>query len=523
MLLLLRALALLTSSNAPALLSRVYVEGVAGVPQEANPLLQKPYGVGSEADLSALLFEGLTRLGADGQPVPALAEYWEIGSAGTVYTFTLRSGLRWHDGVELTADDVAFSVQSVQSPDFAGDDRVAEPWRAVRAEALDDLRVRFELSAPFAPFLASTTLPIVPHHLLGDVAPADWASAPFSRRPIGAGPFRLHTLDAREAMLVPFEGSVRGRPKLDLLVLRFYPSVAIARAALQRNEVQGVAWETGQHPGDETSTDMFQRLRLPLAGYTMLAMNLRVAPLDNQELRVALAQALDREELLRRAVGDGVQLLASPILPQTPFHGAATLPIHAPIGAEQTLERLGWRPNAVGLRERNGTTFSLRLMCADSVGQPELAREIARQWRTVGIEVAIDIVPREVLQTRLQGRDFVLALQNWAVPTADPDIFALWHSSQAPAGANYAGLVDTRIDTLLANGRSAVDQTRREELYQEFEERWIALAPSVPLYQSSLTYELAPGVSPAGLDSSRLLPTASSRFDAISEWAVESP
>ncbi len=129
----------------------------------------------AERDLAALVFEGLTRPGPNGVPEPALAERWTVDTSGTLWTFTLRPELRWHDGVPFTADDVVFTIRSVQSPDFPGDPALATFWRAVDVSTMDAFRVRFTLAQPYAPFLAATALPIVPRHLLSERCPCTMA------------------------------------------------------------------------------------------------------------------------------------------------------------------------------------------------------------------------------------------------------------------------------------------------------------------------------------------------------------
>ena len=518
---LLRSLALSTTATAPPFYRRAYVEGVAGVPRQLNPLLQTPHRPGPEADLTALLFEGLTRLGPDGTPEPGLATGWSVDPGGTVYTFTLRSGLRWHDATPLTAHDAVFTIRSVQDPEFAGDPALAEPWRDVRVEEVGDAQIRFTLRRPFAPFLAATSLPILPSHLLEDVPPAGWATAPFSSRPIGSGPFRLYALDGHEAMLTPFEGAVQGRPKVDLLVLRFFPSIEAAREALERNEIQGVAFEALPGVAPVPMRDSFQEIYAPLAAYAILTLNLREPPLDDARLRAALARGLDREDLIQRVLAGRGQRLDTPILPQAPLHGDAGLPAPYRQIAEQALDDLGWQRGAGGLREGDGRTLRLPLVCSSDPGQLALAREIARQWRAIGVDVPIETLAPEDLQDRLQERTFTLALHSWNLTGAGSDAFALWHSSQVASGANYAGLADDRIDELLIQALATTDPEERTQIFHEFEERWVALLPGLPLYQPILVYELAPGVRPVGLDSTWLLPTWASRFNSISEWTVQ--
>ncbi|MCX6022091.1 MAG: ABC transporter substrate-binding protein, partial [Chloroflexi bacterium] len=165
------------------------VEGVAGGPSTLNPLLAQFND--ADKDISSLVFSGLTRLSPNGELVPDLAQRWDIEDGGRRYRFVLRDGVRWHDGIPFTADDVVFSFKMIQAKDFPGSTDLAALWKDVGIAKKDDLTVEFTLPQPYAPFLSTTTLGIVPVHLLRDVRPADLTRAPFNANPIGAGPYRL--------------------------------------------------------------------------------------------------------------------------------------------------------------------------------------------------------------------------------------------------------------------------------------------------------------------------------------------
>ncbi|HEX5938900.1 MAG TPA: ABC transporter substrate-binding protein, partial [Dehalococcoidia bacterium] len=121
-----------------------YVEASAGAPQRVNPVYAGSNP--ADADLASLIFSGLTRLAPDGRVVPDLAERWEISDDGTEYTFRLRDGIVWHDGEDLTADDVVFTWGVLSSEDFDGDPDLGSFWQTVSAERVNDLTVRFTLT-----------------------------------------------------------------------------------------------------------------------------------------------------------------------------------------------------------------------------------------------------------------------------------------------------------------------------------------------------------------------------------------
>ncbi len=519
---LLGSVALSTSATTLPLTGTVYVEGVVGTPQQLNPLAQGPDASPAERDLAALLLEGLTRVGMDGRIEPALAERWTVSQDGLVYTFTLRAGQSWHDGAPVTADDVLYTVRGVQNANFPGDPALAALWRNVLVQKQDERTVQFQLSAPFAPFPSVARLPILPAHLFHTLRPEQWPTAPWSRHPVGSGRYKLYALDAQQAVLVPF-ANYPGAPALDNLVLRFYPTAEAAVLGLSRREVQGVAnVATGGQSLSEVPRRA-QRLVAPVGSYTMLAFNLQQSPLDELPLRRALVLGLNREALITNVLGGQGQALDTPVLPGTwAAESAARLPAFKRSSAQQQLGALGYvDTNGDGWVEADGQRLVLPLLIADAVEANAVAAELAQQLREIGIALDIRRMPSGELQNALASHNFTMALHSWSDVGADPDVYALWHSSRADGGANYAGLRDLRIDQLLVDGRAAQDEPTRRRIYADFQRRWVELIPSLPLYQSVLAYDVEGAPAPPAPPD--VLSNRADRFAVLDEWLQPNP
>ena len=162
---------------------------------------------------------------------------------------------------------------------------------------------------------------------------------------------------------------------------------------------------------------------------------------------------------------------------------------------------------------------------------PASTMKIARQWRQIGVQVDVQVVDADVLRQRLSDHDFTLALYGVQRLGSDPDVYELWHSSQADGGTNYAGLRDTQIDELLALARGERDLTARAAAYKTFQSRWVDLAPSIMLYQPLFIYaatqeleglELDQQGAPADLASSQLLLGREGRFRNVTHWFIRS-
>ncbi len=514
---LLGSLALSAAAELEPLDGVVYVEGAVGTPLQLNPLLHDANTSPIERDLATLIFAGLTRIDGEGRAQPDLADRWTVSDDGRVYTFTLRTDRTWHDGAPVTSDDVITTIRGVQNADFPGDPALAGFWRNVLVERIDARTIRFELTAPFAPFPSAARLPLLPAHLYRDLPPNEWASAPMSRRPIGAGRFRLAAIDSTQVLLEPFPAD-DDAARVDHLVLRLYPTADAATQGLVQRETQGVATVSSAGRRSPDPPRRTRRLSAPLGEYTILAFNLEQPPLDDQQFRRALALGLNREALVANLLGGQGRVIDAPILPGTwAADEEARLPAFRRSEAQQLLGQLGWSDsNGDGWLDLDGQRLTLPLLIADTPEYVALAQEIARQFRLLGIGIDIRRAPPADVQPALAARNFTLALHRWSNVGDDPDAFALWHSSRANGGTNYAGLRDARIDQLLAQGRAATDERERRRIYSEFQRRWVDLIPSLPLYQSVITYDLDESVTlPA--ESLPLVFTRADRFRLICE------
>jgi peptide/nickel transport system substrate-binding protein len=528
-LLLMSYLALTRASVARPLAGGDYIEGVVGAPVHLNPLVADPASDPVAADIQRLVFEGLTRPGPDGLPMPALAESWAVDESGTVYTFTLRSGASWHDGAPVTVDDVLFTLRAVQGPAFAGDQNVAAFWRTVLVDRVGERSVSFRLEAPFAPFLRLTGFPILPAHLLRNVPPEQWEAHPFNRLPVGAGPYRLVELDEQRALLRANPRYFGATPFIETIELRFFRTEQEAFAALTRSEIQGLAFTGASALADVNLPRGIVRRQALLDGYTALSFNLRDGLLTDLGVRRALATALDKDALIANVLAWKVMRLDTPIL-----HGwwAETSDVswYEPdvARAMAQLDALGYVPGADGVRVRDGQPLVFPLLTDNSPVRRAVAEEIARQWSAIGVRIVIEPVEPPEMQRRLEAREFTIALHGWQRLGSDPDVFELWHSSQADRGRNYAGLADATIDELLASARKIYDIVDRAELYREFQERWVELAPGIILYQPILFHATVADLGdtiaapPDAAASPHLLIGREGRFVNVNRWYLRS-
>ena len=167
-----------------------FSEGIVGNPQYINPILSQAND--SDRDVTELIFSGLTKYNSKGEIVPNLAEKYSIGDNGKLYEFFLRKDVKWHDGKPFNADDVIFTINTIQNPDFRSPLRVN--WVGVEVERVDDYTIKFTLKNAYAPFLANTTIGIIAKHIWEKIPSTDFSLSPENLNPVGTGPYKLNKI-----------------------------------------------------------------------------------------------------------------------------------------------------------------------------------------------------------------------------------------------------------------------------------------------------------------------------------------
>ena len=438
----------------------VFIEGVAGNPQYINPVLCQYSQV--DRDLCALIYNGLLKFDERGNLQPDLAETWQVSPNSDVYTFTLRADARWQDGLRITADDVLFTVETLQDPALPVLPDLAALWQTVIAEKVDERTVVFRLPEPYAPFPDYTTIRwfgVLPKHYWQHYDRRQMVQARLNTQPIGSGPFRVTEIDARHVRLEPNLRAFDQVPYLDALEFRFFPNYQSILAAQASGEVQGVSRILPENMAEAEARSDLQLFTSPLAGYTLILFNLDTpnAPfLAQQEVRQALAYGIDRKRLLEDVIpGQGV-IAYSPMLPGTwAYNPDVPRYNYNPDKARQMLAEAGWKDtDGDGVRDRDGAKMEFILLTDDAPSSVAMAQAISADLGQIGVRA----VPQPVsfagmVSDFLVPRKFAAAIVTWEL-IGDPDPYPFWHSSQiSPNGQNYGGWQNRRADELMEQAR----------------------------------------------------------------------
>jgi peptide/nickel transport system substrate-binding protein len=498
-----------------------YVEGVVGQVGSLNPLFGE--ATAGPNDLDALLFEPLVRVLPTGTVQGRLASHWEVSPDGRSYTFTLRPDARWSDGTPLTADDVVFTVRTVQDPQFPGL-LLNQSWKDIIATAVDAGHVRFALPGHNAGFLANLELlDIVPAHLLAGKAMAELASASPNLNPVGTGPFRMVSTQADRIQLERNPFSWR-RPWLESVTIRSFPSQAAALDALDRGQIDGLANLTPSGAAQEQANTQVKVLTSSTYQYAELIFNLKTDEPYFQDVRVrqAIAKAIDRSAIIRDVLGGQAVPDDSPI-PRSitwAYDSAAQQPAYDQIAAAKLLDDAGWTL-VNGIRTKGTTSLSFGLTVSSDVPPYErVAEKVASQLLQVGIVAEVrPVTTASLIHDYLNPRTFDMTLTAFD-NGPDPDVYSFWHSSQAhPGGFNFAGMKkNVFIDGDLEDGRNTLDLTARAKAYATFQEDFAKEIPAVFLYSPRYVLAVNRRIRGVRLDSAI---EPEERYAYISDWYRE--
>ncbi len=486
-------------------------------PDSLNPLLST---MDLSYDLSSLMFSYLVSADARGTPagdlateVPSLAN-GGISRDGKTYTYHLRGGVRWHDGVSFTARDVAFSWRAIMSPrnnvlHREGYDQVA------RIDTPDDRTVVVHLKRRDPPFVTQffTTLqegakPVVPEHLLRGAPEIN--DVPFNAHPVGTGPFRFVAWDRGQRItLAANDEYFKGRPKLARIELSILPDMNTVATLLRTHEVDMPV------SADPLIYDRYRTtpgLRATLTDWNsqrILMLDDARPALRHVEVRRAIARAIDYSVFTGKMTYN-TALPARDIVPPTSIGFANNPPYpHDPAAARALLERGGWRTGPDGIRAKDGTRLDLVFVVSAAGGRDlAYAVQLQQMLRAVGIGVTIKQYPYKGIFAFdgpiVNGR-FDLAIFANTLPYDPDSTSTLTCANFAPKGENESRTCDPVIDALERAGLATDDPGKRAAIYRAIGRRVHDIVPFIPLFRQRRTsvfnedlrgYEPAPVAAP---------------------------
>jgi peptide/nickel transport system substrate-binding protein len=476
-------------------------EGIVGSPRFVNPVLALTR---ADQDMTALIYSGLLKLNEQGELVPDIAESVTVSSGALTYNVVLRQDIRFHDGENLNADDVLFTIALIQ------DANLKSPLRGnfddVLVEKIGEYELNFVLQEPYAPFIENLTTGILPKH--------EWVNLtidqiPFSQHnshPIGSGPYEIDTIKRNDSGLIDgynltIANTYPERPMIESLRISFFPNEkALAQALIDQkiNNAAGLS-DTLQQVQDARPDLQTLETVLPRSFSIFFNQN-KSTVLRQPEVRAALDMAIDKTILTEEILNQQAVPLTGPIPPS--FLPPSTTTATTTLVATTTIDRLetarvlltdaGWKLNtdSVWVKEIDDVEYALTidLTTANLPFLADTAEYIASQWRLLGAQVSVrQFEQTDLTQTVIRNRDYETLLFGTSIGRS-LDVYPFWHSSQRnDPGLNIGLYANITADAALTTARTSTTTEEFNAALAVFEAEIAADTPAIFLFSPTFS------------------------------------
>lgn len=436
------------------------------------------------SNVSTNIYDTLVTFDENMNIVGSLAEEFKQVD-DTTWEFKLRSGVKFHDGSDLTADDVVATFNRVLDPNV-GSPRAFLYEMITNVEAVDELTVRFTLEYPFAPFpahLAHEGGSILSEESIQkdyeEMAKGETAGAYIGTNPIGTGYFKLEQWEPGDYLKLVRNDDYWGeKAKLDSVTFRVVDEALTRIAEL---EVDNAHIIEPLNPSNMAQVEniahasVYKRASLSLA---YIGFNMEKEPFNDVRVRQAISHAIDKTQILEGIYeGTGVPAVG-PLAPDVWGYDPSVKPLEYDLEkAKSLLAEAGYADG-----------FSTTIWTNDNPDRMKMAEYVQAALKELNIEVKIEVMEWGTYLAQTAAGNHDMFILGWSTATADADYatYPLFHSSNVGEPGNRTFTKDAELDKILEEARVETDETKRKELYRQAQEKLVEIAPMIYLLHTDL-------------------------------------
>lgn len=410
-----------------------------------------------------------------------VAKSWEVSDDGLSWTFTLEDGHAFADGAPVDAEAVAYTFNRVMA---VGKGPSGTFPSLEKAEAVDDMTVRFTLSEPFAPFLYTLAVNgagIVNPKAAEHEENGDHAEGHLSGHTMGSGPYQLESWEKGQSIvMVPNPHYAGPKPNFSKVEIRMIKEASARRLQLENGDLDIAE----QLPVDQLDAvekvDGVKVVEHPSFAVTYLYLNNERAPLDNVKVREAISYAIDYEGIIEGILLGNAEQMRGPIPEGMWGHDPKVMQFDRDLDKAKAL-----------LEEAGASDLELGYLYAQNDPNWEpVGLTVQANLRDIGIDVEMQQFAYATMRDKLDRGDFDIAVGNWTPDFADPFMFMNYWFDSARHGlaGNRSFYTNEKVDTLIGKAAVVSDQDERTKLYQEAQR--IAVDDAAYVYLIQRNYQL---------------------------------
>ncbi len=452
-------------------------EGIIGTPRFINPVLATSE---QDEDLTTLVYAGLTKKGVTGANELDMAESVTESEDKLRYTVVLKPTARFHNGTNVTVDDVIYTVNLVQNPNIKSPHRIE--WEGITMEKVSNTEMTFSLKKPYPLFMDNLTIGILPKNVWKNLTDEQFSLSAYNINAIGSGPYKIKDIKSTSGIphtfiLEAHKSYTLGRPYVDMLTISTYQSERYAIAAFNNGDIDRIH---GLSPESVTSLGVLpSQIHTSLLPRTFTVFfNANKAPaLSEKKVRQALSHAINKDAIVTTVLNNYGKTINAPY----PFDEDVATSTYDKELAITLLKG----SNAFKASE----TIEITLATANTDEMRKVAEMIKTDWEAIGVTTTLAVYEvSDLNQSVIRERNFQ-ALLYGSITETPSDLYAFWHSSQRNyPGLNISNYVSNELDKNLEILRTDSDILKTAAAYDEVRQEFADEVPGIFLFAPSLIY-----------------------------------
>jgi peptide/nickel transport system substrate-binding protein len=422
------------------------------------------------------LFTPIVNLDEDLQPIPGLAESWEVEDGGKLYRFSLNEKATFSDGTPVKASDVLFTLQKIADPKSEAV-QIASSFELLdlaRTKVIDDHTIEVGFRQPLAAqLLRFADVLVIPEHAYNK---GDFRKD-YNYTAVGSGPYRLVRRDGgKEVVLERREDYWGEKPPLKNVVFKVIGDQTTAWAALRRGDIDETrmtsdVWMHERNNPELTKTIDFRRFYT--MNFNFITWNTKLPQLSDKRVRRALAMCIPIDAVIQDLYHGTARAMSGPFMPDDYAYNPTVPVIRYDLeGAKRLLTNAGWLDsNHDGILDKDGKNFKIELMIiAGTAVTAQFAQMVQAETRKIGLDVQLVTLEFPAAIERILAGNYEAAYLGFDLD-ADPDPYNILHSSQIPTrGQNFARYANPEVDRLIEAARAEMDRGKRKDMYWRIHE-----------------------------------------------------
>ncbi|EHI96837.1 ABC-type transporter, periplasmic subunit [Clostridium sp. DL-VIII] len=474
-----------------------------------NPLLSNTT---YDNNVNNLVYSPLILLDENNEFKPGLAEKYEFSDDQLTLTFHLRNDVKWQDGEDFTADDVAFTFTSMADPKYTGPrfneiSKIAgaQDYHDGKADSVSGIKVidkntiSFTYTTTYAPALSNfSQRGILPKHIWSKVNIADWdKQSDLLNKPVGTGPFKLTDFKPDQYVeLAKNDTYFGGTPKIDKFIFKV-TNAETELSELAKGDLDVVELSSTKEEDLKTLKDAGIKIEeKPSANYQFMTMNSNREFFKDKRVRQAITYAINRKGIVDSLLGEHGQVINTPIslagwaYPESGLNSYD----YSIDKAKELLKEAGWNDNS-GVLEKDGKQFEVDLMVPTGNKIREQSAPIIQQnLKDVGIKVNISTMDVASAMDKTKGEgDYDMGLLGFTLEVDPGDADRYWSSSIANGSQfNFSNFINAQSDELIEKAATTIDRNQRKEIYAKWGQLLNDEVPYIFLYSQNAIHAYNP-------------------------------